>query len=310
LASDVDPQCREVLRRVEAAGDLAALSVAEARALDERLLRELGGPGPAVAEVRDLEFTTAGGTIAARLYRPHDDLAPAVLVWLHGGGFVLGSVAGSDAHARALARASGCAVVSIGYRLAPEHRFPAAPDDCYAATAWVAEHAAELGARPGCLAVGGDSAGGNLAAVTCLLARERRGPRIDAQLLVYPVTARDPDTPSYRAYADGCWLTADAMRWFWGHYLPAHEDGSDPRVSPLRSGSLAGLPPTIVVTAECDVLRDEAEQYAERLRADGVPVRRRRYEGMLHGFLSCGAIVDEAWVALEVMGSDLRAILL
>jgi acetyl esterase len=297
------PQCEAVLRHVDGWEDLTQVSVAAARALELRAANELGGAGPWVAEVRELVVDGAEGKVPARLYRPSEDIAPGVLVWLHGGGFVLGSLDGSDVEARALAAASGCAVVSVDYRLAPEHRFPAAPEDCYAATAWVAEHAASLGAAPGPLAVGGDSAGGNLAAVVARLARDRGGPSIDLQLLVYPVVARAPATRSYREFADGYWLTADAMEWFWRHYLPAGEDGSDPRASPLLCDSLARLPPAVVAVAECDVLRDEGEQYAARLRADGVPVQLRRYTGMLHGFLACAGVVDEAWVAFEELGA-------
>jgi acetyl esterase len=216
---------------------------------------------------------------------------------------------GADLAARALAAASGCAVVSVDYRLAPEHPFPAAPEDCYAATAWVAEHARSLGAARGHLAVGGDSAGGNLAAVVSRLARDRGGPRVDLQLLVYPVVARAPDTPSYREFADGYWLTAEAMAWFWRHYVPPGQDGSDPRASPLLCDSLARLPPAVVAIAECDLLRDEGEQYAARLRAEGVPVQLRTYAGMLHGFLACAGAIDEAWVAFEELGAAVAAAL-
>jgi acetyl esterase len=297
------PQCVEVLRRVESWGDVTEMSVAAARSLDLRASIELGGAGPPVTEVRDILVEGQGGRIPARLYRPDDELAPGVLVWFHGGGFVLGSLDGADVHARALAVASGCAVVSVDYRLAPEHRFPAAPEDCYAATAWVAESAGSLGAARGRLAVGGDSAGGNLAAVVARLARDRGGPVLDLQLLVYPVLARGPDTSSYREFAEGYWLTAQAMEWFWQRYLPEGDDGSDPRASPLLCDSLAGTAPAVVVTAECDVLRDEGEQYAERLRAEGVPVQLRRYAGMLHGFLACAGVVDEAWVAFDEIGA-------
>jgi acetyl esterase len=303
------PQCEDVLRLVDGWGDATQLPVAAARALDLRVANELGGAGPRLAEVRDVAVDGAEGSLPARLYRPSEEIAPGVLVWLHGGGFVLGSLDGADVEARALAAASGCAVVSVDYRLAPEHRFPAAPEDCYAAAAWVAEHAPSLGAASGPLAVGGDSAGGNLAAVVARLARDRGGPSVDLQLLVYPVVARAPDTGSYRQFADGYWLTADAMEWFWRHYLPPGQDGSDPRASPLLCDSLAGLPPAVVATAECDVLRDEGEQYAARLRADGVSVQLRRHVGMLHGFLACAGVVDEAWVAFEELGVAVAAAL-
>lgn len=297
------PQSLEVLRRVEAWGEVADLSVAEARALDERRARELGGEGPPVASVEDV----AAAGLPARLYRPRGDESPGVLVWFHGGGWVLGSVEGSDPQARALAVASDCLVLSIDYRLAPEHPFPAAVEDCLAATAWAAEQAASLGAAG--VAVGGDSAGGNLAAVVAHLARDRGGPRIDVQALVYPVLAHEPDTHSYRAYADGHWLTAKAMTWFWRHYLPAGQDSADPMVSPLLAARLDGLPAAVIATAEYDVLRDEAEQYAARLSAAGVPVQMRRYEGMLHGFVACAGIVDDGWRALRDTGAAVGAAL-
>ena len=285
------------------------MSIADARRLELRAAEELGGHAPQLAEVVDLNVDGAEGPIPARLYRPNEEIAPGLLVWLHGGGFVLGSLDGSDLPARALAVASGCAVVSVDYRLAPEHPFPAAPEDCFAATAWIAQHASSLWAAPGRLAVGGDSAGGNLAAVVAQLARDRGGPNVDLQVLVYPVVAREPDTPSYRDFADGYWLTAGDMRWFWAQYLPPGQDGSDPRASPLLCDSLAGLPPAVVATAECDVLRDEGEQYAARLRAEGVPVTLRRYEGMLHGFLDCSGVVDDAWVAFDELGAAVGAAL-
>jgi acetyl esterase len=300
------PQCENVLRHVDGCDDIEDMSVAAARALDERLARELGGDGPPMAEVRDVSVAGAADLIPARVYRPRDEIAPGILVWLHGGGFVLGSPDGSDTTARALAGASGCIVVSVDYRLAPEHPFPAAPEDCYAATNWVTRHAASLGAAEGRVAVGGDSAGGNLAAVVALLARDRGGPSIDLQVLVYPVVERAADTPSYRAFAEGYWLTAEGMAWFWRHYLSSSRDGADPRASPMLATSLAGLPPAVVATAEYDVLRDEGERYADRLRAAGVPVALRRHDGMLHGFLSCAGVVDEAWAAFEELGRAVR----
>jgi acetyl esterase len=295
-------QCEEVLRRVERWGDVASMSVAAARALEARRAAELGGTGPAMAEIRDLAIPTAQHPIPARLYRPRHDVAPGVLVWLHGGGWVVGSPEHCDVQARAFAAASNCAVLSVDYRLAPEHGFPAAPEDCYAATAWASENAPSLGAVPDRLAVGGDSAGGNLTAAVTLLARERSGPPIDFQLLVYPVMTKAADTPSYRTYAAGHWLTAEAMTSFWDHYLPRGEDGANALASPLLASSLAGLPPALVATAECDLLRDEGEQYAKRLHEAGVTVSLRRYDGMVHGFLACAAVVDDAWLAFEELG--------
>jgi acetyl esterase len=302
----LDPQCEEVLRRVESWGSIVDATIDEARALEARRAAELGGTGPPMAEKWERSVGGEDRPVRARVYRPTPKPAPGLLVWLHGGGWVVGSPEHCDTQARALAASSGCVVVSVDYRLAPEHRFPVGLEDCYAGVAWAAEHAAVLGATPGRLAVGGDSAGGNLTAAITLLARDRGGPRIDLQLLVYPVLTRAADSPSYEAFADGYWLTADAMTWFWDHYLPPGDRGDNPLASPLLAESLVDLPPAIVATAEYDPLRDEGEQYVERLRAAGVPVQPRRYDGMLHGFLACAGIVDEAWVAFDELGHAVR----
>jgi acetyl esterase len=231
------------------------------------------------------------------------------IVYFHGGGFVIGNLDSHDGTCRALANASGCAVVSVDYRLAPEHRFPAAPEDCYAALRFVAERGAELGIDARRLAVAGDSAGGNLAAVTALLARERRGPDVRFQLLVYPVADHAFDTPSYRDNAEGYFLSAAMMRWFWGHYLERPEQGDDPLASPLRAKDLAGLPPALVITAEYDPLRDEGEAYAARLKQAGVAAELLRYDGQIHGFFSLFDALDDGRAAVERAGAALRAAL-
>ncbi len=201
---------------------------------------------------------------------------------------------------RPLCRGAGCIVISVGYRLAPEHRFPAAPDDCLAATRWAAGHAAELGADPARLVVAGDSAGGNLAAVTALRIRDEGGPLLCGQLLIYPVAGyHTPPTPSYLANADGYLLTRAMMIWFWGHYLNHPDEAGDPYAAPLAAPDLAGLPPALVITAEFDPLRDEGERYAERLHAAGVPAVFSRYDGMIHGFLLLTDLFDEGRRALD-----------
>jgi acetyl esterase len=198
-------------------------------------------------------------------------------------------------------------VVSVDYRLAPEHRFPAGPEDCYAATRWVAEHAAELGIDPGRLAVGGDSAGGCLTAVVAQMARDRRGPALRYQLLVYPVTNCDFGTDSYRDNAEGYFLTRSMMEWFWRQYLadPAHAE--EPYASPLRAEDLDGLPPGLCITAEFDPLRDEGEAYAERARSAGVELATSRYDGMFHGFFAMDAMLDGAKRAVAEACAALRA---
>ena len=264
-------------------------------------------PYEGVAEARDLVIS--GETpLPARLYRPAAGKLP-LLVYFHGGGWVVGSVAVSDTFCRALANASGCAILSVDYRLAPEHRYPAAVDDAYAATKWAFEHADVLDADPTRIAVGGSSAGGGLAAVTALRARQRGGPPIAAQLLHVPVTDHDFTRASYRAYGSGHGLTLAGMRWFWGHYLPEAALRDEPDASPVRARDLSRLPPAIVVTAECDPLRDEGRAYADGLRAAGVPVTYLEYAGMVHGFMGWSSKVPTARRALDEVGAKLREVL-
>jgi acetyl esterase len=272
-------------------------------------MRALQGPPTPLPVVRDVAIAGAAGTIPARLYRPSRDGTLSLLVYFHGGGWVIGNLEGYDNVCSDLAAEAGCAVLSIDYRLAPEHRFPAAADDCFAATAWARINAAALGIDPARLAVGGDSAGGNLAAVVALMARDRGGPPVRFQLLVYPVTCGRMDTPSYRDNAEGYLLTQAAMVWFWNHYTPHAADRELPYAAPLRAADLGGLPPALVLTAEFDPLRDEGEAYAARLRAAGVPTTLRRYDGQIHGFFTMGALVDRARAALDETAAALRAAL-
>ena len=202
------------------------------------------------------------------------------MVFFHGSGFVLCSLDTHDGMCRNLCAGTGCVVVSVDYRLAPEAKFPAAPDDCLAATRWAVANAAALGADPGRVFVAGDSAGGNLAAVTALRIRDEGGPRLLGQLLIYPVTDYyEPGTPSMIENAEGYGLTRAGMIWFWNHYLAAPSDGANPHASPFRAADLSGLPPALVVTAEYDPLRDEGEYYADRLRQAGVPTQMKRWDG-------------------------------
>jgi acetyl esterase len=243
--------------------------------------------------------------VPVRVYRPEDSPAP-ILVYLHGGGWVYGGLVTHHGLCATLARMSGCVVCSVDYRLAPEHRFPAAIEDAWAVTAAIAEYAGELGGRTGELALGGDSAGGNLAAVCARRARDAGVP-VALQLLVYPVCDADLETSTYREFADGYSLTAGSMRWFWDHYLP--EDSGDrfhPDASPLRADDLSGTAPALVITAECDVLRDEGEAYAKRLADAGVPVTLTRYEGMIHGFFRMPGVITRANVAIGEAAVALR----
>jgi acetyl esterase len=260
-----------------------------------------------VAKVEDRSIPGPVGQIPVRIYTPQGSGPFPVLVYFHGGGWVIGNVDTHDPTCRTLANAAGCVVVSVDYRLAPEHKFPAAVDDCYAATQWVAANAAAINGDSGRIAIGGDSAGGNLTAVVAIEARERGGPPLVFQLLVYPVTDYSFSTPSYRDNADGYLLTKDSMVWFWDHYLRSEADGQDYRASPLRASDLTGLPPALVITAEYDPLRDEGEAYAARLQESGVSVTCTRYDGMIHGFYGLTAVVDQARKAVEESVAALRA---
>jgi acetyl esterase len=303
----IDPQAKVLLDQVAAIGapQLHESSVEEARQMIAAMAA-FGGEVPEVAKVEDRTISGPDGEIPVRIFTPEGEAPHPVLMYFHGGGWVIGGLDTHDVPCRDLANRAGCMVVSVDYRLAPEHKFPAAPEDCYAATRWVAENAASLGADPDRLAVGGDSAGGNLAAVVALMARDRSGPGIVHQLLVYPVTDVGQDTLSYRDNAEGYFLSAADMAWFWNHYLDTRADGENPYASPLRAESHRGLPPAHVVTAELDPLRDEGEQYATRLQEAGVEVQLTRYDGMIHGFFGLGAILDQGKVAVAEAASLLR----
>ncbi len=268
---------------------------------------ELPFPKEEVASIEDRVIPGPDGDVPVRIYRPASDEPRPAVAFFHGGGWVIGNLETHDGIARKLCNASGSVLVSVDYRLAPESRFPAAAEDCLAATSWTAANAAELGARPGPIAVAGDSAGGNLAAVVSLMARDRRGPEIGFQLLVYPVVDCDFERPSYRENAEGYMLTRDVMRWFWDQYVPEPGERRHPYVNPLAAENLADLPPALVLTAEFDPLRDEGEAYAAALAAAGVPVTCTRYDGMIHGFFSFADFVDAAKRAVAESAGAVRA---
>jgi acetyl esterase len=260
------------------------MSPGEARALGEGFAKAAGA-GPKMARVDDLRVEAKTGTFPIRVLVPEGGVR-GVLVWYHGGGWVIGSVAESDTLTRKLAARTHCAVVNVDYRMAPEHRFPVAADDAYAALEWAASNATKLAGRSVPLLVGGDSAGGNLAAVVAQRARDRKGPAIALQLLVYPVTDSDVSRASYNAKENQLLLTRGSMEWFFDHYTPSAADRTHPDVAPLRAKDLSKLPPAVVLTAEHDVLRDEGEEYAAKLAKAGVPVVHKRFSGQLHGFFT------------------------
>jgi acetyl esterase len=303
----LDLQARAFLDQLAAAGSppLNALSVPDARQALLTLFATTGEKEP-IQRVEDRHIPGPGGPIPIRIYTPQGNNRLPILVYFHGGGWVLGDLETHDAPCRALANAASCLVIAVDYRLAPEHKYPAAVEDCYAATKWVVLNAAALGGDPMRIAVGGDSAGGNLAAAVALMARDRGTPSLTYQLLIYPVTDYAFDTASYRDNAEGYLLTKDMMQWFWRHYLNSEADGQTPYASPLRARDVHGLPPALIITAEFDPLRDEGEAYAARLREAGVPVVLSRYSGMIHGFFSLATVLDQGKQAIAEAATRLR----
>lgn len=277
----------------------------EARVNAEKARAILFGPPVSLPRVEALSIPGPAGNIPGRLYAPEAGRTLPVLVYFHGGGWVICSVDTHDDLCRRLAKESGCIVISVEYRMAPEHKFPAPVEDCFAATRWISAHAKELGADPARLAVGGDSAGGNLAAVVAQLARDGGGPPIRFQLLIYPAVTKDFATPSMREFGEGFILTMTGMHWFWNHYLRMPADAKDPRACPMLAQTLKGLPPAHVATAEYDVLRDEGEAYAKRLGQDGVPVKLVRHDHMIHGFATM-SVVDRTVAIVKEWGLAVR----
>ena len=299
-------EARAALAAREGAPPLHTLSVAEARAASAASRVKPETPEP-VARVEDLSIPGSAGDIPVRLYSPGPHEQLPTVVYFHGGGWVLGDLDSHDPLCRTLANRAGAAVVSIDYRLAPEHKYPAAAEDAYAAALWLSEHGSEWGADPTRIAVCGDSAGGNLAAAAALMARDRGGPEIRAQALIYPVTNCDFEVESYRANGDGSMgLSEDGMRWFWRCYAHSPAEAAEPYASPLRADTLIGLPPALVITAEYDALRDEGEAYAARLERSGVPTELVRYDGVIHGFVGQLAAFPEGRQAVDRIAAFLR----
>jgi len=291
------PQVRAYLDSIADVPPLYTYPPDEARATYAAGAPLTAGRADAVASIEDRTLPGPQGPIPVRIYEAGD--VRGTFVFFHGGGWVVGSIETHDVMCRAIARRAGCRLVSVDYRLAPEHRYPAAVVDTWAALAW------QLHAAEGPVAVGGDSAGGNLAAVCAVRARDRGFP-LAAQLLLYPALDPDMDTATYREFADGYRLTRDAMEWYWGHYLGG-ESRSDPEVNPLLQTDLSGVAPAFVTTAEFDPLRDEGEAYAERLREAGVPVALKRYDGLIHGLYTLGGVIDRAAEAYDDAAAALRA---
>jgi len=305
----LDPIAAGLLEQMAAAGGPAIneLDPPAARELAQGFV-PLAGEPEEVDESKDIIIPGPGGGIPATVTTPKGaGKGPlGCLLYYHGGGWVIGDRASLNPSVTRLANAAGCKVVSIDYRLAPEHKFPAPLDDCYAALEWVAANGASHGIDPTKLAVGGDSAGGNLAAAVALRARDEKGPGIKFQVLVYPVTHHDFGTPSYTENADGYLLTRTMMDWFWNQYVRDENDSKNPYVSPLLAKDLSGLPAAVVYTAEFDPLRDEGEAYAKRLKEAGVSVSQKRYDGQIHAFFQMGGVFPAAADAISDAAAHLK----
>jgi acetyl esterase len=305
----VDPQMQAVLERVakSALPPFYTVSAREARRLYKETRAVLSPPQPAVAEARELAARGPAGPVPLRLYRGFGTAAGAalpLLVYFHGGGWTIGDLDTHDIICRTLANNARCAVIAVDYRMGPEHKFPAAVDDCVAATRWVAEQGAALGIDTARIAVGGDSAGGNLAAVVAITLRDAGGPPLAFQALVYPATDQRLDSASHAKFGEGYLLTRSNMLWFRDNYLDPR-DYDDWRASPIRAADLARLPPAHIITAGYDPLVDEGRAYSDRLVAAGVPVLYECFEGMAHGFLTMGGAVAAANHALYRLGQSL-----
>lgn len=303
------PQARALRDKIrqDRVPHLSTLSIEQARAADRAAAVAGTGETEPVSVVREFTLPGPSGELRARVYRPDGGEGLPVLVYYFGGGWSLGTLDTSDGVCRMLTNAVGCVTISVEYRLAPEHKFPAAVEDCYAGVVWAAANADELGADATRLAVCGDSSGGNLAAAVALLARDRGGPTIAHQLLVYPNTDYRADTQSMREMSDEYFFNSASVRWYWGMYLSAPEDGANPLASPLRADDLSRLPAATVITAEYDPLRDEAQAYAARLQAAGVPVEVIHYDGMMHGFFTMIGVLDTARAAVLMAAGRLRS---
>ena len=305
----LDPQVAALLDQLSQQGlpPFDQMSVTQARVVALGF-RDMQGEPAAVGEVRDILVPGPAGALPVRLYHPSPGKQVPLVVYFHGGGWVIGDIELVDKPCRALAAASGCVVASVNYRLSPETKFPGPAEDCYAATRWLSEHAAEIGAGGKPVAVSGASAGGNLAAAVSLMARDRGGPALAFQLLIYPVTApaEGSQFASYKENAEGYLLTRGSMEMFWKHYLASPEDGKNPYASPLHASDLTRLPPATVVTAEFDPLRDEGTAYAHRLEEAGVKVRTAHHHGMIHGFFWMAGVLDRGRSLTAELGEELR----
>lgn len=306
---NVDPQMQSLLDMAAKGGGkpFNQMTPAEARTAADTMFAAFRGTPREVAKVVDMKIPAPAGEVPLRVYTPQGTGPFGCLMFFHGGGWVIGNIETHDALCRELTVNAGCVTVSVDYRLAPEHRFPAAPEDCYAATKCTFDNAKSINIDPNRIAVGGDSAGGNLAAVVAQMAHDRGGPKIAFQLLIYPATDCLNESASQREFMrDGYILSRADMDWFYGHYLNA-QDKTSPYACPGVAKNLAGLPPAFIITAEIDPLRDEGEAYGQLLRNAGVNVKVKRYDGVCHGFLSFASMVDAGKRGIADCCEELRA---
>jgi acetyl esterase len=311
----LDPSAKRLLDMLAAAGDIADIATMTPQQMRDgfrRLAQAVDIKNVPIGNSEDGALPGPGGALPYRIYRPQHPAAQPLpaLVFFHGGGCVFGDIDTHDGFCRTLCAESGCAVISLGYRQAPEHKFPAAVEDSYAATRWVVDHAAALGLDPHRIAVGGDSAGGGLAAVVCQMAAADPGPRLALQMLFCPVMDMRAATPSRRDFAEGYFLTQATIDWMLRHYCAADTDLDDPRLSPLRAPRLSGLPPAHIHTAEFDPLRDEGEAYANALRQAGVATRYTCHAGMIHYFYAMAGAIPAARTALKGAAAAMREALI
>ena len=296
----LDPKIQQVLKQATAPAGTQGLMLS-VEAARNGLIRA------SVAQVLDRRIDGPGGPLPVRVYTPAGAGPFPVFVFFHGGGWVTGNLDTHDGFCRIVSDWAECIVVAVDYRTAPEHRFPAAVDDCVAAMIWVADHAPELRGDPARIAVGGGGSGGNLAAVVAQTARDRGAPRLSYQILLYPVVDCGAETDSRHEFGHGYGLSRQQIAWFLDHYVPSDVDRTDVRLSPLRAKSFSGLPPALVITAEYDPLRDEGNAYARRLRDEGVTVQHEECAGMIHGFLNMPALLDQGKYAILRCTVALRA---
>ncbi len=305
----LDPQAQTLLTKLASAANPPRyeMTLAEARALSIATATASNDPPEPVKGVENRIIEDNGLHIPVRIYTPNAPGPLPMLLYFHGGGWVLSNLDTHDSLCRKITNHAQCIVISVDFRLAPEHKFPAAVEDSFAATCWATEHATELNGDAQRIAVAGDSAGGNLAAVVALMARDQHKPALIYQVLIYPVTGyHTPGTPSYFELGEGYNLTREEMIWFWRSYLRDEQDAQNPYAVPMHAQTLHDLPPAFILTAEYDPLRDEGEAYAAHLRENGIPVTLKRYPGMLHGFVNMSGILDQGKQAIEDIAAALR----